>query len=174
MAKKMTQVLEHLSYEERLGELGLFRLQKRSLRQILSTSIKTWRECLKRTELASSVVSSERTSENRHKLKLRDVIWTSGNIFSCCEDDQAWAHLAPGACELPILGDIQNPTGTILINWLWVALLKKGYWPRQFPDVTSNQLFCVSVTISNYINIHNCMLIFNLFHLFFLFLFHIF
>lgn len=132
MTKKMTQVLDHLPYKEKLRELGLFRLQKRRLRQTLFMSKNTWRESLKRTELASSVVPSERTSENGHKLKHRDVIWTSGNIFSCCEDDQALGHRPRELVKPPSLEILKTQLGTVLINWLWWPCLRKDVGPDNF------------------------------------------
>ncbi|GAB0182008.1 mitochondrial enolase superfamily member 1 [Grus japonensis] len=60
-ATKMMKGLEHLSYEERLRELGLFSLEKRMLRRIFSM-------CGARL---FSVVPSDRTRVNRHKVKLR-------------------------------------------------------------------------------------------------------
>ena len=47
---KMIKGLNHLSYEEKLRELGLFILEKRRLRRILLMYINTSREGAKRTE----------------------------------------------------------------------------------------------------------------------------
>jgi len=46
--------LKHLCYEERLRELRLFNLEKRSLRGVLSVCMNTWREGAKKTEPGSS------------------------------------------------------------------------------------------------------------------------
>jgi len=52
-AVKITKEVEHLSYEERVSELGLFSLQKRRLERTLSTYINTSREGARRTEPGS-------------------------------------------------------------------------------------------------------------------------
>lgn len=112
-------------------------------------------------------------------VKRHQEVGTNTEVSSECQETsfhavtmtKHWHAWPRELVKSPSLEILKTQLGTILSHWLWVALLKQGYWPRQLPEVTSNQLFCVSVTISSYINIY--MLIFNWFHLFFLFLFHI-
>ena len=58
-ATKMMKGLEHLSYEERLRELGPFSLEKRRLRGILAMHTNTQREGAKRMEPGSFQVCPE-------------------------------------------------------------------------------------------------------------------
>ena len=66
----MIQGLEHLPYEERLGDLDLFSLKKRGLRDDLINVYK-YLKCGSQRDTANlfSVVCGDRTKGNSHKLK---------------------------------------------------------------------------------------------------------
>ena len=73
-ATNMFKVLEHLTYEEKLRELGLFSLGKISVRGYLISEYKyLMGGCKEDGSRLFSVVSSDRTRGNRHKLKYRKL-----------------------------------------------------------------------------------------------------
>jgi len=78
----MMKRLEHLSYEDRLRELGLFSPEKRRLRGNFINVYKYLKgECVEDGASLFSVVPSERTRDNGHTLKHRRFCLFIRNTF---------------------------------------------------------------------------------------------
>ncbi|KFP29470.1 hypothetical protein N325_01923, partial [Colius striatus] len=103
-ATKKIKGIDHLSYEERLRELGLFSLEKRRLRGDLINIYKYLKgECQEVGTFLFSIVDSNRTRDNGMKLEHKKFHLNIRKNYFTVRVTEQWHRLPRGVVESPSL-----------------------------------------------------------------------
>jgi len=115
----MMRGLEHLSYKERLRELGLFSLEKRRLRGDLRNASQYLQGGGQEDGARLfAVVPSDRTRGNGHKLKQRKLHLNMRKNFFTLRVTEPWPRLPRGAVESPSVEIFKTRLDAVLCSLL--------------------------------------------------------
>jgi len=119
MRGRMIRGQEHLSYEERLREMGLFSLKKRRLRGDLVNAYKYLKcGCQKDGDRLFSVTPSNRTRSNRHTLKQKKFQLNMRKNFFPLRVTEHWNRLPREVVESPSLEILKTHLDKVLCSLL--------------------------------------------------------